>query len=415
MTTTIDGKPLEADLSQDRAIDMMLHERFGLVTGGPGTGKTTCVKRVLTELGPRARVGLCAPTGKAAKRLQETTGRKAQTIHRLLQYRPGAGFTYNRDAPLEYDLVICDESSMVDIELAGALWDAIGDSGRIIMIGDADQLPPVGPGRPFADLCTADEVPKVRLTTLHRQEEQSWVALNAPRVLVGEAPDLTARHDFEFVPVVGAAEVVPAVVAAVGGDKQAQVLIPQRPGAAGVTAANVALQGALNQEPDFGDKGLQREHYRLRVGDQVIHTRNDYTLGVFNGEIGEMVDYQSGHPVVLYPDGGLNNEPRQVTYATFEQAGALELSYALTVHRSQGSEFPRVVCVVHSTHSYALSRQLVYTAITRTRGRLVIVGDRLGIERALSSTKVQERNTTLLERLRGQLDDVTDDSAWASE
>jgi exodeoxyribonuclease V alpha subunit len=262
-------------------------------------------------------------------------------------------------------------------------------------------------------LCTADEVPKARLTTLHRQEEQSWVALNAPRVLRGEMADLAPRHDFEFVEVVGAAEVVPAVVAAVGGHKQTQVLVPQRPGAAGVNAANVAMQAALNQEPP-GDGGfLQREHYRLRPGDQVIHTRNDYTLGVFNGEIGELVDMHAGQATVLYPDGGPNNEPRNVTYATLEQTSALELSYALTVHRSQGSEFPRVVCVVHSTHAFSLSRQLVYTAITRTRGRLVIVGDRRGIEHALSSAKVQARNTTLLERMRGQLEDVTDDSSWS--
>jgi exodeoxyribonuclease V alpha subunit len=382
----------------------MCTARFGIVTGGPGTGKTTCLRRALDRLTGK-RVELCAPTGKAAKRIKETTGRDARTIHRLLEYRPGVGFMRNRHAPLDADLVVADESSMIDIELMAALLSACGPRTRVVLVGDADQLPPVGPGKPFADLVTAPEVPVARLTTLHRQALKSWVARNAPRILCGEMIELERRDDFEHVRVDAAAGVLDAVRKVVEADSDAQVLIPQRPGLAGVNVANAQLQAVLNSELYVdGDPVIQREHYALRRGDRVINTRNDYELNVFNGELGGLVDFDHGKPVVEYADAG---STRAVVYQSYEQANALELAYALTVHRSQGSEFPSVVVVCHSTHSFGLTRQLLYTAVTRTRGKLVIVGDMRGLEHALSAGRVPVRNTTLLERLRGELEEVT--------
>ena len=388
----------EPDASQARAIDLICSARFALITGGPGTGKTTCLRKALDELGPDAQVELAAPTGKAAKRMSEATGRDARTLHRLLQFHSVYGFQRNAETPLDADLVIVDEASMIDVELAAALFDAVRGSTRLILVGDANQLPPVGPGRVFGDLIAAPEVPSAKLDTIHRSAADAWVNRNAPRVLRGIELELDDTHDFRYMRVASAAEVLPAVRTACEADIAAQVLIPQRPGAAGVHRANDVLQSAFN--PRTSDApGLQREHYTIRAGDRVIQLRNDYTLNVYNGDVGEVTAIAGDVVTVLYPG-------REVEYSR-EQARALDLAYALTVHRSQGSEFDHVVCVVHSTHHFVLTRALLYTAITRTRKRVTIVGDDRGLHAALHSGKKEARNTTLVERMRGQLDEVT--------
>jgi exodeoxyribonuclease V alpha subunit len=276
------------------------------------------------------------------------------------------------------------------------------------LIGDANQLPPVGPGRMFGDLVDSNMVPVARLTTLHRSAQESWIHVNAQRVLRGEPLDLAQRKDFRFIDVGDdASKVLPAVlklqVETIPKEIEApsQTLIPQRPGAAGIDACNALLQQTLNPKKPgtpFMPRGKAGE---LRIGDRVIQTRNDYQLadkqGVFNGELGTIVDINKGGALVDIIDRG------QVAYS-LEQANALQLAYALTVHRYQGSEVPWAVVVVHSTHSYILTRQLLYTAITRGKQGVILVGNKRGIDVALSDKKPLPRNTGLIERMRGEAD-----------
>lgn len=391
---------LELDPSQDRAVDLMCSARIGIVTGGPGTGKSTCLRTALDRLDRSGqRYELAAPTGKAAKRVNETTGRAARTIHRLLGWTP-RGWTYHDGNPLRTDAVLVDESSMIDVELGAALLSAIDPARtRLILIGDADQLPPVGPGRVFGDLVDARSVPIARLTTLHRAAAESWVAVNAPKVLRGEALDLQRRRDFRYYPVTSAADILPRIRSLYTDPAEAdliadmQVLIPQKDGAAGIEAGNRVLQSVLTPRQP-GDPYLMRGERELRMHDRVIQTRNDYKIEVFNGEVGEIVGLDQARATVRM-DG------RAVEY-TLEQAGHLQHAYALTVHRAQGSEFPWVLAVCHSTHSFMLSRQLLYTAITRAKRGVILVGDDRGIERALSDARPPKRNTALIERMQEQ-------------
>jgi exodeoxyribonuclease V alpha subunit len=390
------------DPSQERAVDLICTAPVGIVTGGPGRGKTTVLRYALDRLDEEGTsYELAAPTGKASRRMFEATGREARTIHRLLEFRPGTGWQRDRFMPLDADLVVIDESSMIDVELGAALLDAIGPRTRLILIGDADQLPPVGPGRVFGDLVDAAAVPIVRLDTLHRSARESWIHLNAPRILAGEMPDLALRPDFKFIEI----DIAPGVLSEVCRlvtdvfpreiDADVQVLIPQRPGLAGIDAANTALQNRINPRKS-GDAYLPRDKHELRLGDRVIQTRNDYNIGIFNGEIGDVVDITSSGLLVQFEGRGV------ITY-TLEQAGALQLAYALTVHRAQGSEFPWVIVVCHSTHSYILTRQLIYTAVTRGKRGVILVGDSKGLRTALSDKKPPPRNTALIERMKGEL------------
>lgn len=391
--------PIELDELQQVAVELICTAPVGIITGGPGRGKTTVLKYALDRMDlSGVRYALAAPTGKAARRMHEATGRQASTIHRLLGFHPHLGFQVTT---LPSDVVIIDESSMLDVELASHLFAAIKGHTRLILIGDADQLPPVGPGRPFGDLCTSGAVPVVRLLKLHRSAEKSWIARNAPRLLAGEHPELQPCEDFRFIEAKLSTDVLPAVrhqLTEVLGKEilaDAQALIPQRPGLAGIDAGNVLLQNALN--PRRNDEPyLVREKFEIRIGDRVIQTKNDYQLGVFNGEVGTVATIEAGRLSVDF-------EGRGVIEYSFEQAHGLQLAYALTVHRAQGSEFPWVVVVCHSTHSYILTRQLLYTAVTRGKQGVILIGDMLGIERALAEKKPAVRNTALIERITGTL------------
>lgn len=399
------------DASQERAVQLICSARFGIVTGGPGRGKTTCLRFALDRLdGAKKTYELAAPTGKAARRMHETTGRSARTIHRLLEYHPKHGFQRNSMRPLECTVVIVDESSMIDVELGAALLEAIdANKTRLILIGDADQLPPVGPGRLFGDLVDSGDVPTVRLDRLHRSGSESWVAENAPLILAGRMPDVRARRDFKFIVVDDAKQVLPQLKRLVTEvfpakiDAAVQVLIPQRPGVAGIDQANIALQNALNPRKE-GEPYLQRNKGELRLGDRVIQTRNDYQLEVFNGELGDVIEITTTEVVVRF-------EGREPVRYNRDRAGALQLAYALTVHRAQGSEFPWVIVVAHSTHSFILSRQLLYTAVTRGKAGVVIVGDEKGMRRALKARTTDARHTALIERLRGELEESSTEDA----
>jgi exodeoxyribonuclease V alpha subunit len=409
---------LELDPSQERAVDLVCTAPFAILTGGPGTGKSTCLRVALDRMDQaRQSYVLASPTGKAAKRMTEATGRPASTIHRLLGWNRN-GWEYDATNPLPYDCVIIDESSMLDLELADALVDAIAPDSRIVFVGDANQLPSVGPGRILADLVEAGIVPVARLTQVHRAAAESWICRNAPKVLAGEPLELGTCPDFRFYEAEDVNEAARLVAQIVTMDeyRSAQVLAPQRTTACGVEELNIHLQQELNPRRGQHDEwilGDKTKYARtLRKGDRVIQTKNDYNLigtngalGVFNGEVGEIV--QVGQALTV------NFGDRHVEYNRGNVLG-LDLAYALTVHKSQGSEFAWVVCVVHSAHTYMLTRQLFYTGITRAKKGVILVGNRKGLAAATSAKEPPPRNTALVERMRTLvLEDVDNEIAGA--
>lgn len=388
---------MDLDPSQQRAVDLLCMASFGVVTGGPGTGKTTCLRAALDRMDLAGETyRLASPTGKAAKRMTEATGRSASTIHRLLEWMPD-GFQRNQYNPLDCGAVIIDEASMADTELAAALVDALEPSTRLVLVGDANQLPSVGPGRVLADLVESELVPVARLTQVHRAAAESWVCRNAPRVLSGEPLELDTTADFRFVEVDDAASVARAVADLVTLPELAgaQVLSPQRTTACGVEALNALLQQRLNPERDQAEQWTVGER-AIRLGDQVIQCVNDYKLEVFNGEVGTVIAVDASVLMVDFGD-------RWVEYSR-GQALNLQLAYALTTHKFQGSETPWAVCVVHSAHSYMLTRQLFYTAITRAKKGVILIGDRKGIAVATSDRRPPKRNTSLIPRMRALLE-----------
>lgn len=386
------------DPSQVAAVGLMRTARFGIVTGGPGTGKSTLVRTAIADM-PSGDVALAAPTGKAARRIASTSGRHASTIHRLLGWQRGGAWTYTEQDPLPHDLVVIDESSMLDYALARALM-AGARSSRVVLVGDADQLPPVGVGRMFAELCElpAGMIPTVRLTTVHRQSADSWVAHAAPRIIRGEAFALETCAGMRWVDAGGdGADVVAAVCADVVAHGERVVMTPQRTGPAGTVALNRALDPVVNQLPvsavtwDRGESGPP-----LRRGGRIINTKNDYDRDVMNGELGIIMDITDRALLVRYEDLDLTTE------YTRADAGGLESAYALTVHRMQGSEAGHAIVVCHSTHSHMMSRSILYTAVTRAKSHVTLVGNPKGVALALR-TPGTERMTSLGERITGVL------------
>ncbi len=390
-----DARALSAE--QHEAVRAAATRGLFILTGGPGVGKTTTVKtlvRCLVALG-RA-VALAAPTGKAAQRLGDVVGAEARTLHRLLGAGP-RGFRHGERDPLPYDTVIVDEASMLDTRLARAVVGAIGPQGQLILVGDADQLPSVGPGQVLRDALAGGRLPAATLTTVFRQAARSAIVRNAHRIRRGEAPDLAPaaalgeEADCIFVPT------APDRVAAVAAEWAAERLPRYLGGDVGAVQTlaplvrvcqvlNGALQGRLN--PARGQAERPHGALALRVGDRVIQTRNNYTLGVVNGDTGVLVAIAPGAVTVDFGAG------RVVAYAAADLLD-LDHAYCLTVHRAQGSEWPGVVLLVSSAHGRMLSRNLLYTALTRARRAAVIVGDEAAIARAVAETRDRERRTGL--------------------
>lgn len=381
--------------------------RLSVVTGGPGVGKTVCTREIVTEA-KRAgvRVGLCAPTGRAARRLSEATGAEAMTIHRLLEWRPGSEPTYKPGHPLPVGLLIIDEASMINLHMADVLLNGLAEDTHIVFVGDADQLPPVGAGKPFADLIESGVVPVTRLTHIFRQAARSMIITAAHEVNQGRPPHLTPGpdqvRDFHFLERVTPERVRRAVVEMVGDRveaglgldpiRDAQVLAPIYRGEAGIDALNKELQERLNPE------GRKAVSDRFRIGDRLIQTRNAYEFELMNGTICFLVeDDPDEEMVVVETDEGRTVE------LPYQETGDLRLAYAISVHKSQGCEIPVVIFVCHRSHSGMLSRPLIYTAITRAREMCVMVGDRPSLEVGVRRDESGRRYSSLARRLSGEL------------
>ena len=392
--------------SQVAAVRLALSSKVLVVTGGPGVGKTTLVNAVLGILAvKRLTIALCAPTGRAARRLRETTGLDARTIHRLLEVDPAhGGFRRGPDHPLECDLLVVDEMSMVDVPLMHALVGAVPDHAAVLLVGDIDQLPSVGPGQVLADLIESGVVPVVRLTEVFRQAARSRIIVNAHRVNEGELPDLRRPDgpdsDFYFVPVsdpAAAAERIQELVEIriprrFGLDpiRDVQVLCPMNRGVAGARALNLALQEALNPA---GERRVERFGWTFAPGDKVMQIENDYDKEVYNGDIGRVddVDPELGELRARFDE-------RAVTYG-FGELDALVPAYATTIHKSQGSEYPAVVLPLLTEHYIMLQRNLLYTGLTRGRRLVVLVGQPKAVAIAVRTVSGRRRWSKLREWL----------------
>lgn len=397
---------MKLDPSQQVAVDLISRERICVVTGGPGTGKTTSLRAALAQC--RGTVFyLASPTGKAAKRMSEATGEDATTIHRLLGYGPlgggRMGFRMNSTSPIRNALIIIDEASMIDVELGASLLAAIGPDARIAFVGDVNQLPSVGPGKFLSDIIASGAVPVAQLQTIHRSAEQSWMVAQGPTMLAGKMPPLESTASFEFFECEGGDVVAQRVLdVAERLEKEgteAQILTPQKTTSCGVDALNLRLQRLLNPE----NKGFEWKARggTFREGDRVLQTANDYQLDVYNGETGVVVGMKTltvsgrSHPMLLVDFG----RPEPTEYSR-DAARALRLSYAMSVHKSQGSEWDTVIVVCHSMHTHMLSRQLLYTAVTRAKRKVVLIGNEKGLKAALKNTRPSMRNTELAELIR---------------
>lgn len=415
-----DGAVQYSDLQRE-AIETAATSKMMAVTGGPGTGKTTILKGILDlyhQMG--LTVLLAAPTGRAAKRLSEVTGEPASTIHRLLEanIEPTTGnmaFFHDEDAPLRCDAVIVDEASMVDVLLMSSLLRAVPERARLILVGDPDQLPPVGPGFPFYDMLRSGAVPTVRLTEIFRQAQKSLIVTNAHKVNQGQAPELgRVDSDFFFLRRRSEQAVVQTVCELCStrlpnnmgiAPEEIQVLSPSRKGNAGTVELNRALQNALNPQSP-GKMERKRGDFSFREGDRVMQIRNNYDIlwkkrdgsaagaGVFNGDIGTIVSIDPEQETIT-----VDFDEKYVEY-TFDMLNELELAYAMTVHKSQGSEYRAVILAAWGGSPYLLTRSILYTAITRARQMLIIVGREEVVAAMTQNYRKSRRYTGLKLRLQ---------------
>lgn len=404
------AKQIELSEEQKQAVHLALASRFMVLTGGPGTGKTTVTNLICQAFEARhKKLLLASPTGRAAKRLSEVTGRPAQTVHRLLKFEPARhGFAHDEENPLECDVLIADEVSMLDAVLAHSLLKAVPEGAQVVFVGDADQLPSVGAGNVLGDLIASGAVPVCRLTQVFRQAAQSLIVTNAHRVNRGEYPLLVPpkeRKDKDclFVEVEDSAAASQMVVTLATrslvregfAPSDVQILSPMHRGESGVGHLNERLQDAWNPARE-GKPELIRGSRRFRAGDRVIQLKNNYDKQVYNGDIGVItnIDHVEQSLSVAFPEAEVEYD-----FADYDE---LQLAYALSIHKSQGSEYPAVILVLGSAHYMMLQRNLLYTALTRARKMCVIVGEKRAIGRAVRNDKAANRFTRLAERLQAK-------------
>lgn len=392
---------------QQEAIVQALNNPVSVLTGGPGTGKTTTIKALIAALeADHKKYALASPTGRAAKRLAQASERTASTIHRLLGFSPQEGAKYNEDNPLPVDLVVIDEASMLDLQLTHSLLKALKPGTHLLFVGDVDQLPSVGAGDVLREVILSGVAAITRLQMIYRQGAESHIVSNAHLINQGEMPQTPkVSEDFFLFPAKDADEAAKWVVELVTERipkrfqldplKDIQVLGPLYRGPAGVSALNAELQQALN--PASGLKS-ERSFFGqlLRSGDRVMQVRNDYDKNVFNGDIGLITEISNEQQTLT-----VDFEGRLVAY-DWSEADELTLAYAVTVHKSQGSEFPVVVMPVLTQHYVMLQRNLLYTGVTRAKKLCVLVGNKKAIGIAVKNNKVAERWSGLAERLKKQ-------------
>lgn len=396
---------------QKEAIKACLHHGVLVLTGGPGTGKTTVIKGILSILKAQGlKIRLAAPTGRAAKRLSETTGQKALTIHRLLEANNLAqddnlqlGFSKDINDQLDADVIILDEVSMVDIVLMHHFLNAVPDGCRIILVGDTDQLPAVGPGSVLKDIIRSHKIPAIRLDEIFRQAQTSMIIQNAHIINAGRLPDIRKQYsDFVFYELNDDTSITQKILDLCTKDlphegfdvlKDVQVLSPMHRFLCGVENLNLMLQEQLN--PKKNQDELKYSSQTFRVGDKVMHIRNNYQKNVFNGDIGFIQDINNEKLTVDYFD-------HIVTYEKNE-LNELTLAYASSVHKSQGSEYKVVIIPLSTSHYIMLQRNLLYTAITRAKQKVIIIGSKKALMTAIQSNRTQKRYTLLAERLAHKL------------
>lgn len=388
---------------QREAVSQSLQSGMLVITGGPGTGKTTVVQAIIRLAEQEGlRIVLCAPTGRAAKRLAETTERKAKTIHRLLVPEGFAGgrqvFEYNETKQLPADLVIVDEVSMLDMEMLYHLLQALSPHCRCILVGDADQLPSVGAGAVLHDIIQSEILPVVRLQTIFRQKEGGRIVTNAHLINGGRLPVVNEDEEFRFVEIEReeqGADVICQLYAAEtaeAGDKFAvQVLSPMYKNPCGVDNLNAVIQSAVNG-PQKGKGEHKAGKMTFRTGDKVMQKQNNYDKGVFNGDIGEIFAVQDDIVYVRYPEQDVKYEGQEIDEIT--------LAYAITVHKSQGSEYHTVIMTLVNSHGIMLQRNLLYTAVTRAKGKVILVGTKAALRTAVQNVRTSRRFTLLAQRLR---------------
>ena len=392
--------------AQIEALKLVLHHRFVIITGGPGTGKTTLVQAILQLFKPmKMNIKLAAPTGRAAKRMEETSKHATSTIHRLLEYDPKLNrFQRNQEQTLEVDILILDEVSMLDITLFASVLDALPDDARLILVGDADQLPSVGPGRVLSDLIHSEVMPCVQLTEIFRQAQSSAIVRNAHNINHGRALELPSQKsnqltDFYVINRKEPAQIIETLLQLVseriplrfGLDpkQDIQVLTPMNRGASGAIELNKVLQNCLNPSGPSWTIGP----YTYRVGDKVMQTKNNYNLGVFNGEIGIIETLQENKYLNIRFPSGL------VTYSK-EDLQTIALAYACSIHKAQGSEYPAVIIILSAEHYVMLDRQLLYTAVTRGRQLVIIISSPKSLKHSQRPSRHAFRHSYLAERLR---------------